>query len=219
MGRRHSFEEELEELQRSALKMGAYVTQAIQRAVESLIRLDEQLARDVMAGDDTVDRMLVDLEKACLQVMALHQPMAGDLRRVGSVLKIVTDLERMADHASDIARVTLHLQGETLIKELADIRRMADLVQQMIMEALEAYVDQDVTRARRMIAMDDEVDRINRTLFDELLAIMQSQPEAVRQGMYLILVAMYLERVGDHATNLGEWTIYQVTGELKDLNP
>ncbi|HEY8346681.1 MAG TPA: phosphate signaling complex protein PhoU [Symbiobacteriaceae bacterium] len=218
MGSRRSFEEQLETLQRGVLKMGAYVTEAIHRAVDSLVRLDEQLARDVIAGDDTVDRMLVDLEKGCLQVMALHQPMARDLRRVGAVLKIVTDLERIADHATDIAMVTLHLQGDTLIKELVDIRRMAELVQQMTMEALEAYIHQDVERARRMIAMDDEVDRIHSALFDELLVIMQARPETVKQATYLILVSMYLERVGDHATNLGEWTIYLVTGELKDLN-
>lgn len=218
MAGRNSFEAHLEELQHDLLKMGAFVTDAIHRSVLSLNNLDADLARAVIAGDDTVDQMMIDLEKGCLRVIALHQPMASDLRQVGTVLKIVTDLERMADHATDIAKVTLRLEGEKLIKKLVDITRMAEQVQLMTREALEAYVHLDVQRARRMIAMDDEIDRTYNHLFDELLGIMQVRPEAVKQATYLLMVAMYLERVGDHATNLGEWTIFQVTGELQDMN-
>jgi phosphate transport system protein len=164
------------------------------------------------------DQMLIDLEQRCLQLMALQQPLAGDLRAIGTALKIVTDLERMADHATDIARVTMNLEGETLFRELIDIPQMAQQVQVMTREALEAWVNRDVERARQMIALDDKVDALYRMAFDDLLALMQNEPRRVRQATYLILVAMYLERVGDHATNLGEWTIYQATGELKDLN-
>lgn len=218
MSGRHSFEEQLALLQHDLLKMGAYVTEAIHQSVESLNRLDGELARQVIAGDDTVDQMMIHLEKGCLQIIALHQPMAGNLRRVGTILKIVTDLERMADHATDIAKVTVQLENEKLIKELVDITRMAERVEAMIREALEAYIHQDVARARRMIAMDDEIDQTYNNLYDELLGIMQERPGAVRQATYLLLVALYLERVSDHATNLGEWTIYQVTGELQDMN-
>ncbi len=218
MTTRQLFHAQLDGLKRDLLKMGVFVADAIRRSVDALATLDIPAARQVIADDDTVDRMLIDIQKRCLQLMALQQPMASDLRAIGTALKIVTDLERMADHATDIAKVTLRLEGEKLIKELVDIPRMAQRVQEMTREALEAYVHADVERARRMIEMDDEIDRTYRMIFDEVLEIMQSQPQYVRQVTYLLLVAMYLERVGDHATNLGEWTIYMVTGELKDMN-
>jgi phosphate transport system protein len=218
MGTRQSFHEELAELQRDLLKMGIFVAEAIRLSVQSLAKMDVPLARKVIEGDDTVDDMLIDIEKRCLQLMALQQPMATDLRAVGTALKIVTDLERMADHATDIAKVTVRLEGDKLIKELVDIPRMAERVQAMTKEALEAYVNRDVERSKRMIAMDDEIDRTYKDIFDELMGIMQSEPQHVKQATYLLLVAMYLERVGDHATNLGEWTIYLVTGELRDMN-
>lgn len=218
MTTRASFHEQLDNLQRDLLKMGVFVSDAIQKAVASLAKLDIALAKEVIAGDDTVDQMLIDIEKRCLQLMALQQPMAVDLRTIGTALKIVTDLERMADHATDIAKVTLRLEGEKLIKELVDIPRMAERVVVMTQEALEAYVTKDVERSKQMIAMDDEIDQTYRHVFDEIMSIMQSKPQHVRQATYLLLVAMYLERVGDHATNLGEWTIYMVTGELKDMN-
>jgi phosphate transport system protein len=218
MGTRQSFHEELAELQRDLLKMGIFVAEAIRLSVQSLAKMDVLLARKVIEGDDTVDDMLIDIEKRCLQLMALQQPMATDLRAVGTALKIVTDLERMADHAADIAKVTVRLEGDKLIKELVDIPRMAERVQAMTKEALEAYVNRDVERSKRMIAMDDEIDRTYKDIFDELMGIMQTEPQHVKQATYLLLVAMYLERVGDHATNLGEWTIYLVTGELRDMN-
>lgn len=199
--------------------MGVLVTTALEKAVQSLAQLDGQLAREVIDGDDVVDQMLLDIEQECLQLLALQQPMARDLRTIGSALKVVTDLERMADHATDIAKITLRLEGQRLIKRLVHIPRMARLVEEMTREALEAYVNRDAERARKMIAMDDQVDEDYRQTFDEMLAIMQSQPENVRQATYILLAALYLERVADHATNLGEWTIYQVTGELRNLNP
>jgi phosphate transport system protein len=114
--------------------------------------------------------------------------------------------------------VTVRLEGEQLIKELVDIPRMAERVRAMTREALEAYVTRDVDRAKAMIALDDEIDRTYKLIFEELMEIMQARPEDIKQATYLLMVAMYLERVGDHATNLGEWTIYMVTGELRDLN-
>ncbi|HLN63285.1 MAG TPA: phosphate signaling complex protein PhoU [Symbiobacteriaceae bacterium] len=215
---RHTFHEELEQLQRDLLKMGTLVSKAIEDAVASLAKVDVVLARQVIDGDDTVDQMMINIEKRCLELMALQQPLAKDLRTIGTALKIVTDLERMADHAVDIAKVTVRLEGETLIKELIDIPAMAHRVQAMIREALEAYVNRDVEHATRMIAMDDVIDRTYNEVFEELMGIMQAEPSKTKQATYLLLVALYLERVGDHATNLGEWTIYMVTGELKDMN-
>jgi len=218
MTTRQSFHEQLKTLQRDLLRMGVFVNEAIQHAVDSLARQDIITAQQVIDGDDVVDNMLIDIEKRCLQLMALQQPMASDLRAIGTALKIVTDLERMADHATDIAKVTLRLDGEPLVKRLVDIPRMTELVRSMTAEALEAYVHQDVARARSMVKLDDEIDRLYRTIFDELIEIMQQKPQHIKQATYLLQVAMYLERIGDHATNLGEWTIFMVTGELTDMN-
>ncbi|OTA40345.1 MAG: phosphate transport system regulatory protein PhoU [Symbiobacterium thermophilum] len=206
------------DLNRQVLRMGQLVSEMVEQAVRSLAQQDTALAQQVIDRDDEVDRMLIAIEKRCLQIMALQQPMARDLRTVGSSLKVVTDLERVADHATDIAEVTLKLAGEPLIKPLIDIPRMAALAQEMLREALEAFVRQDEGAARAMIARDHEMDALYKAVFDELVEMMERDPKVVRQATYLLHVAGWLERIGDHATNLGEWIIYQLTGELNDLN-
>ncbi|BAD41463.1 phosphate signaling complex protein PhoU [Symbiobacterium thermophilum] len=215
---RSALETQLRDLNRDVLQMGRLVSGMVEKAVRSLAQQDAALAQQVIDQDDEVDRMLIAIEMRCLQVMALQQPMARDLRAVGSSLKVVTDLERVADHATDIAEVTLKLAGEPLIKPLIDIPRMADLAQQMVREALEAFVQQDEAAARTMIARDHDMDDLYRAVFDELVEMMERDPGVVRQATYLLHVAGWLERIGDHATNLGEWIIYQLTGELNDLN-
>lgn len=215
---RHSFHGQLAALQQQIVRMGQLVTEAIDNATLSLARQDVALARQVIAADDEIDRLLIEIEIGSLQLLALQQPMARDLRMIGTSLKLVTDLERMADHATDIAGITLKLEGEPLIKPLVDIPRMAALAQEMTREALNAYVNEDEQGARLMIEKDHEMDRLYRQIFDELMEMMQRDPSVVKQATYLLHVAMYLERIGDHATNLGEWTIYLLTGVLEELN-
>ncbi len=218
MSPRSAFDEQLAHLQRDMLRMGVFVNEAIDKAVRALQRMDQNLAREVVDGDEVADRMAIDLQQRCLQLMALQQPLARDLRTIGTVLKVTTDLERMADHATDIAKVVLRLDAPVPPKLMADIPLLARRVQEMNRKALDAWVQGDSERARRMAEQDDEVDRLYRRVFDELLQAMQADPKAVRPATYLLLVAHHLERIGDHATNLGEWTIYQETGELQDLN-
>lgn len=218
MSPRSAFDEQLAHLQRDMLRLGVFVNEAIDKAVQALQRMDPKLAREVVDGDEVADRMAIDLQQRCLQLMALQQPLARDLRTIGTVLKVTTDLERMADHATDIAKVVLRLDAPVPPKLMADIPLLARRVQEMNREALDAWVQGDSDRARRMAEQDDEVDRLYRRVFDELLQAMQADPKAVRPATYLLLVAHHLERIGDHATNLGEWTIYQETGELQDLN-
>lgn len=215
---RDQFHAQLDEMQRQIVHMGHLVTEAVELATLSIARRDTDLARKVIAGDDAVDQLLIDIELKAMQLLALQQPMARDLRNIGTGLKIVTDLERMADHATDIAEVTLKLSDQPLGRQLERIPRMAELAQQMIREALEAYVSRDEQLARRMIARDDEVDRLYNQVFQEMLTLMETEPAAVVQATYLLHVAAYLERVADHATNLGEWTIYMLTGVLEELN-
>lgn len=215
---RNAFHAQMDDLQREIVRMGQLVAEMIDNATLSLARQDTDLAARVVREDDEIDQLLVQIEMKSLQLMALQQPMARDLRALGTGLKLVTDLERMADHATDIAEVTLKLAGERLIKPLVDIPRMASLAQRMTREALEAYVRQDERAARAMIEQDHEIDALYRAIFDELVELMQKDPTVVRQATHLLHVAMSLERIGDHATNLGEWTIYLLTGELEELN-
>ncbi|MGE5675992.1 MAG: phosphate signaling complex protein PhoU [Mycobacterium leprae] len=213
-----SLRTDLQELEQQLILMGQLVTAAIENATLALSTGDLALAQKVVDGDDEIDHLQKQIEMRSLQLMALQQPMARDLRYMATGLKLVTDLERIADHGVDIAKITLSLGGEALIKPLIDIPAMAVKAHEMIHEALAAFVTRDGDRARAMIELDHGIDHLYSKVFDELLDIMQEEPAAVRQAVYLLQVATYLERVGDHATNLGEWTLYLLTGELADLN-
>ena len=198
--------------------MGALVEDQIRRAVKSLTERNLTLAHMVIADDDRVDAMEIDIERRCLTLLALQQPLAGDLRIVSTILKIITDLERMADHAADIAEVTVRLGQEPLVKPLVDIPEMARLSSSMVRLALNAYIHRSLEEAVTMIRLDDDVDHLYSRIFDDLQGLMQNRPETVPQAIHLLFVANYIERVADHATNLGEWVIYMVTGERKELN-
>lgn len=215
---RTQFREQLRSLQDEIVRMGLMVAESIESATLSLACGDLELAQQVIDRDDEIDRLQIEIQVRSLKMMALQQPMARDLRTLGTGIKLVTDLERMADHATDIAKITRKLAGQPLIKPLVDIPRMAELAQEMTREALQAYVNEDEAAARRMIEKDHQVDELYRRIFDELVGLMQQDPARVPQAVALLHVAMFLERVGDHATNLGEWTIYLLTGELQELN-
>jgi phosphate transport system protein len=148
-------------------------------------------------------------------LIARQQPLARDLRVIGTGLKITTDLERMGDHAYDIAKITLAMNNQPLIKPLVDIPRMARLSQQMLKDSLEAYTTLDIALAEQVCLNDDEVDNIYHQVFRELLTYMMEDPKTITQATQLIFVARYLERIADHATNIAEWTIYLVTGQRR----
>jgi phosphate transport system protein len=215
---RQSYKEEVESLRNDLLKMAHLVEKSIIRSVESLAKKDIDLAKRIIAEDDIIDDMEHDIEKRCLRLLALQQPMASDLRAIGTALKIITDLERIADHASDIAKVTIRLDGQPLIKPLIDIPRMANIAESMIHDVLTAFVDGDIELAEEVSRRDDDVDNLYSQIFRELLLIMMEDPRTITQATYLLFVAQYLERVADHVTNLSEWVIYMVTGERKELN-
>lgn len=214
---REQFHTELLRLQQEILRMGALVEEQMARAIQSLTDQNLELADQVVADDDRVDDLEMDIERRCLTLLALQQPLAGDLRTVSTALKIITDLERMADHAVDIAKVTRRIASEPLVKPLVDIPRMATLAAHMVRSALNAYVARDIDMARAMIRMDDEVDQLYRVIFDDLIEIMRRDAASSFQSTHLLFVANYLERIADHATNLGEWIVYMVTGERRGL--
>jgi len=210
---RRSFHEQLEALTRAIFDMGTLVEDRVRQAVQALKTLDFTLAHQIVEGDTEVNQLEVDIEQQCLQLLALQQPMASDLRTISTALKLVTDLERIGDHAKDIARVTLRLQGQTLLKPLIDIPRMAELACRMIRQGLSAYADRDAELARETIILDSQVDVLYQQVFRELLTYMIEDPRHIGQGTQLLFVGSHLERVADHATNLNEWVIFMVTGQ------
>lgn len=215
---RHSLGEGMDRLKVDVVTMGARAEQAIERALTALFQGDRDLAGKVVAGDAWFDRMEVETERACLTLIALQQPLAHDLRLVGSTLKMLTDLERMADHAADIAKILLRLPPGRPAALPADIPRMATAGRSMTRDALDAYVREDAAKALAMIARDDEVDGLFANVFREALRDMARDADAVESGGEMLMVASHLERIGDHATNLGEWIVYMVTGERLSLN-
>jgi phosphate transport system protein len=215
---RVSFDLGLKELHYEIIKMGSIVEKQIHGAIKSLVDKDSDLAKKIIRDDDLVDDLEKEIEDKCIKFIAMEQPLAKDLREVFTSTKIVTDLERMADHAVDIAKITIRLKDEKYIKELIDIPRMAEKVQNMIKLSIDAYVQGDVKSAYKICEMDDEIDDIYKIVFKELLDFMTRDHSSVTQASQLLFVCKYLERIADHVTNVCEWTIYSITGKSVDLN-
>jgi phosphate transport system protein len=215
---RGSFDIHLQGLNNDILRMGSMVEKQIKQCIEALVNQDEQLANKVIQNDDLVDNLEKEIEDKCIKLIATQQPLALDLRNIFTTTKIVTDLERMADHAVDIAKITLRLKGEKYIKQLIDIPRMAEIVSEMIRLSLDAYVEGNSEKAYEICKMDDKIDAIYRQVFSELLVLMMEDPSTIKQSTQFLFICKFLERVADHVTNICEWTIYLVTGEQKDLN-
>lgn len=212
------YEEKMLVLREKLQQMGSLVEEAVARSIDALKRQDLSLAQAVIDGDDLIDDLEHDIEEKCLEVIATQQPMARDLRRVATLFKMINDLERMADYATSIAKITLRIADQPLIKPLVDIPRMATLSQKMVKQALDAYVREDVDLATAVGKDDDEVDKLFGQIFRELLTIMMENPKTITQATHLLFVGRWLERISDHATNIAEEVIFLVTGEKRNLN-
>ena len=217
---RHNYDYELQGVRNDILQMGQLVITAIERSIQALVDLDMELACQVIQGDDAIDELELLLEERCVVLIARQQPLAKDLRILSTGLKISTDLERIGDHAFDIAKIAKRLGegGNGHIKPLLDIPRMAGLATQMLRDALTAYVNMDVELADKVCQADDEVDALYNQLFRELLTYMLADPAVINDATQLIFVARYLERVADHTTNIAEWVIYLQTGQRLHKN-
>lgn len=210
--------EELERLKEDLLRMGRLLEVQVYRAVQALVNKDPDLAREVVKNDDIIDEMELDIEKRALNLIALKQPLARDLRLIATALRMIVDIERMADHAEEIARIALDLHAQTYIKPLIDIPRMAGVAQQMVDNSLKSFIEQDTSMAMALIDAEREMDALYDQIFRELLSYMMQDQKNIPQATALLLVAGHLERIGDHATNLGEMVIYVVDGKRLDLN-
>jgi len=218
MPTRDAFEQDLRQLSDDLLRLGTLVEDAVRRSIDALRARSTVLAEEVIAADNTVDALHLDLEERCVRLMATQQPMARDLRTIAAIWVMTIDLERIGDHAEDIARMVLRIAGEPLLKPLLDIPRMSEMVREMLRDGLDAFVRQDVGLAERMAARDDEVDHLYSQVFRELLTYMIEDPRSIQRATHLLMAAQAVERMGDHATNIAERVIYMVTGTLKELN-
>jgi phosphate transport system protein len=207
-------ERDLESLQRDVLAMGASVEEVIYKAIRALQERDARLAESVVEGDGSIDELENRIDEECLKILALHQPVATDLRRIAAVLMINTDLERMADLAVDIAERAVVLAAPPRVAIPDELQRMADLTTVMVRDCLNAFVNLDARQARQVIRLDDEVDSLNSAIIRELVRDMQSSPDHVEPGLSLFSAVRHLERIADHATNIAEDVVYLVEGEI-----
>ncbi|MCL6456882.1 MAG: phosphate signaling complex protein PhoU [Gorillibacterium sp.] len=218
MDTRSSYHQSLDDLQKQLLHMGTLVEGQIRKSMESLKDLNELQAKEIIENDDEIDDMLLFIEEQCLRLIALQQPLARDLRIIGMATKIAVDLERIADHAVDIAKLTLRMSGEQLVKPLVDIPDMAEIAIEMLRECLLSYTERNIHRAAALAEMDDRVDSLYSRVITELTSMLGTDLRVNRQLTNLMMVSHYIERVADHTTNIGEGVIYLVTAKRKDLN-
>jgi phosphate transport system protein len=208
------FHEELDGLKQTLLAMGALVEDQIRGALAALLERDGARAAYVIETDGQVNAYDVEIDEKCVELLALHQPAAGDLRFLTTAMKIVTDLERIGDQAVNIAQRTIELNDEPQLKPYIDLPRMAERAQRMVRESLDAFVARDTALARRVCAEDSEVDALKEQIFRELLTFMMADPKTIPRAIRLILISRFLERVADHATNLAEMVIYLVESKM-----
>lgn len=218
METRLQLDKQLGDLYQLILKMGALVEEALNKSIEALKNDDEDLAKSVIDGDDLIDEIHMQVEDQSTQIIALEQPVATDLRELITATKIGADLERIGDHARHIARVVKSLPTGLLSASLPNIEKMASIGISMVHDALTAYVEQDADRARSVALRDDEIDDAHKRLYQDLVAIMRNQPEWIEYGVKLMFLNRYLERLGDHVTNICEWVIFAKTGDHVELN-
>ena len=216
---RATLERELRRVQDSLLRMGDMVDAAVGRALTALSERDSRLAQETVLGDAEVNALRYRVEEDCLTLIATQQPAAGDLRIVMAAFSIVSDLERMADHAAGIARTVLRMGDEPLLKPLIDIPRMAEVCRDMLRQSLRAFVDRDADTARRIARQDDVIDGLYQQVFRELLSFMVEDPHTTTRALYLLFTAHNLERIGDRITNIVERVVFMTSGEMRELNP
>ena len=205
---------DLDNLQRDLITLAGSVEEQLHKAVRALRARQPSLARQVIDGDNVIDEEENHIEEECLKLLALHQPVAVDLRRITAALKINAELERMADLAEDIAERALHLATLPEIPVPAKLERMTDLTTAMVRQSLDAFIGLDARRARLVIRLDDEVDRFNDEIIAELIREMESSPSSVEPGLSFFSATRHLERIADHATNIAEDVVYLVEGEI-----
>ena len=205
------FQEELEQLKTRLLEMGGLAEEQVRVAVKALVDRDRDLIEHVLTGDEPINKLHIEIDGRCFTLLALHQPMAVDLRAIVSAVKINTDLERVGDLAINISEAARRYAQHPAVKKLIDIPRMASIAQSMLRDALDAFVRRDMVLAQHVLDEDDKLDSLKTQVFRELLTYMLQDPATIEAALDLILISRHLERIGDHATNIAEDVIFMVS--------
>lgn len=215
---RNRFDRRLSTLNDELIEMGSMIEKSIETAIKALVNQDVDLARHAIEADEEIDRQERIIEDLCLKLLLQQQPVAKDLRLISSALKMITDMERIGDHASDISEITIALADQPYIKKLEHIQQMAKETMIMLVGSIEAFVDKDLEKANEVIKRDDVVDDLFDKVKKELIQMIHENADKGEQAADLLMVAKYMERIGDHATNISEWVIFSITGEHKSMN-
>lgn len=212
MSIRARYEKELQGVFDNLVLMCRHIETAIEKCVKALVDRDFALAGEVSGDHKRIDRMERDIEQACLRILLMEHPVAGDFHEVSAALKMITDLERIGDQAWDIAEITTQFGDEEYIQKLEHIPQMALIVIQMVKDGVQAYIHRDLALARSLDRTDDKVDALFNTVMADLTARVKQNPDNAEQAIMLMMITKYLERIGDHAVNIGEWVEYAITG-------
>lgn len=215
---RNRFDRQLSTLNDELIEMGSMIEKSIETAIKALVNQDVDLARHAIEADEEIDRQERIIEDLCLKLLLQQQPVAKDLRLISSALKMITDMERIGDHASDISEITIALADQPYIKKLEHIQQMVKETMIMLVGSIEVFVDKDLEKANEVIKRDDVVDDLFDKVKKELIQMIHENADKGEQAADLLMVAKYMERIGDHATNISEWVIFSITGEHKSMN-
>ena len=208
---RNRFDRQLVQLNNELIEMGGMIEKAISDTVKALVNQDIELASNVIEYDEEIDHQEREIEQLCLKLLLQQQPVAKDLRLISAALKMITDMERIGDHATDISEITIELSKESYIKKLDHIQQMAKETMVMLVQSVEAFVNKDMDKARTVIVHD-----LFNKVKAELIAMIHEDVNAGEQASDLLMAAKYFERIGDHATNISEWVIFSITGQHPD---
>ena len=212
MSIRARYEKDLKSVTDNLVLMCRYIETAIEKCVKAMVERDFELAREVCEEDELVDKLERDIEQSCLKLFMMEQPVAKDFREISAALKMITDLERIGDQARDIAEITMQFGEEEYIKKLVHIPQMALIATQMVKDGIQAYINRDLDLARSLDQTDDKVDELFQVVMGELANLIKESPDNAEQAIMFMMITKYLERIGDHAVNIGEWVEYAITG-------
>lgn len=215
---RNRFDQQLEMLNSELTQMGCLIEQAIEIAVNALVHQDVEKANQAIKFDDEIDRKERDIESLCMKLLLQQQPVARDLRLISAALKMITDMERIGDHAQDISEITILLADQPYFNNLKYIQEMAKETVVMVVNSIDAFVQRDINIAEEVIDHDDIVDDLFIKLKQEIINVISVSPENAEQATDLLMIGKYFERIGDHATNIAEWVIFSINGMHEDKN-
>ena len=213
---RSKFDEQLNQLNEEMMRMGTMIEDSIEKAIDALVNQNVTLAEEIMARDEEIDRQQKKIESICFNLLMQQQPVARDLRTISAAMKMVTDMERIGDHAADISEITVMLGNQPYPFTLDLIKKMATETMIMLIRSIEAYVEKDIEKAQSVIKHDDILDALFDEVKQKLISLIHEAPDNGEQATDFLMIAKYFERIGDHATNISEWVIFAFSAQTEN---